>query len=255
MQEVAATEQPPGSSTSAVVNGRMSNDGRSVPAVLRAIVAAHADAEIVQWLQSTSDALRAAPDRPRLRIAFARAGRKLGDRRVELTPREVACSSEAKLDGVGDAWTLRDFGRAALLLDALSSLEPNEQIECVEHMFRTGDLGEQASLVRMLALLPRPDDFAPMAAEATRTNADSVFAALACDNPYPARSLPDLNFNQMVMKAIFTGIGVARIQGLEHRVTGELVRMAGDYARERRAAGRTVPDDVATLERLLKEKP
>ena len=58
---------------------------------------------------------------------------------------------------------------------------------------------------------------------------------------------PDLGFNQMVMKAIFIEVPVARIEGLAGRRGPELVRMLEDYASERRAAGRPVPNDVSTL--------
>jgi hypothetical protein len=74
-----------------------------------------------------------------------------------------------------------------------------------------------------------------------------VFEAIACDNPYPARFFPDLNFNQLVLKAFFTGVAVQRIVGLADRRNAELVRMAQAYASERLAAGRTVPPDLDSV--------
>jgi hypothetical protein len=53
-----------------------------------------------------------------------------------------------------------------------------------------------------------------------------------------------LNYNQMVLKALFIGSPLARLVGLEERITPELVRMAEDYATERQAAGRPVPEDI-----------
>jgi hypothetical protein len=47
-----------------------------------------------------------------------------------------------------------------------------------------------------------------------------------------------------VLKAVFVGVAVDRIEGLDRRVTPALKRMAEDYAAERRAAGRPVPADV-----------
>ena len=58
---------------------------------------------------------------------------------------------------------------------------------------------------------------------------------------------PESSFNQMVLKAIFIEVPVGRILGLEDRITPELRRMAADYASERRAAARSVPEDVAYL--------
>jgi len=51
----------------------------------------------------------------------------------------------------------------------------------------------------------------------------------------------------MVLKAVFAGVALRRILGLAGRRTPELRRMAGDYASERRAAGRSVPVDLACL--------
>jgi hypothetical protein len=68
---------------------------------------------------------------------------------------------------------------------------------------------------------------------------------VACENPYPARHFPDRNFNQMVLKALFNGVALVRIVGLSSRLNGELSRMAGDYANERRVAGRSIPSDIS----------
>ena len=80
-----------------------------------------------------------------------------------------------------------------------------------------------------------------------------VFRAIACDNPFPARYFPAERFNHMVLKAIFNGISVNAIVGLADHVTPELLRMADDYAAERRAAGRAVPEDLAALHTLAAE--
>jgi hypothetical protein len=102
-----------------------------------------------------------------------------------------------------------------------------------------------------LPLLPDPARFVDVGAGACRTSVQSVFEGICCENPYPAAHFPPLNFNQMVLKALFTEASLDRIVGLAARITPELARMAGDYASERRAAGRSVPSDI---ERLLRHK-
>jgi hypothetical protein len=74
-----------------------------------------------------------------------------------------------------------------------------------------------------------------------------VFAAIACDNPYPAALFPSLNFNQLVLKVIFNELPLSRVMGYQERITPELQRMARDFGDERRAAGRAVPDDLSLL--------
>ena len=78
-----------------------------------------------------------------------------------------------------------------------------------------------------------------------RTNILPLFESLACENPYPARYFPELHFNQMVLKAMFNSVALARIVGLPERRNAELSRMSTDYAAERTAAGRSVPADIA----------
>jgi hypothetical protein len=230
------------------------DEERSVSGELWAILRSHVDEGALDWLSQATLGLGVPPDRTRLRVAFSRAGRRLGDRRVDPSTDASARLRELGCD-VPLAWSASDLGRAVLLLAALECLTPGEQLDWALQLFRTGELGEQVSVVRILPLLPDPERFAALAAEATRTNATRVFEALACDNPYPARHLTDLAFEQMVMKAIFTEIPIARIPGLRGRVTAELVRMAQDYASERHAAGRTVPSDIAILESWLETQP
>jgi hypothetical protein len=83
--------------------------------------------------------------------------------------------------------------------------------------------------------------------EAVRNHATPVLEAIACDNPYPARYFSDEAFNQLVLKCLFSDVSLRRLQGLGRRVTPELRRMVEAYVNERRAAGRSVPDDTALV--------
>ena len=95
--------------------------------------------------------------------------------------------------------------------------------------------------------MPEPSRFVETGLAACRTNARRVFEAIACDNAFPAAHFDELGFRQLVLKAVFMEVPVARIEGLAARITPELRRMAADYASERRAAGRKVPDDLALI--------
>lgn len=117
----------------------------------------------------------------------------------------------------------------------------------VEERFRCGDNRERQAILRALPGLDDPRRFVRLAVHACRTNVTWVFEAIACDNPYPAAHFSDDAFNQMVLKAMFLGLPIARVVGLDRRRSGELRRMAEGYASERRAAGRPVPADVALL--------
>lgn len=146
-----------------------------------------------------------------------------------------------------DAWTAEDAGRWLLLLARHRSASQDAFIAGAVACFEQGDAREQQSWLRAVALLPEPARFLPQAIDACRTNILPLFESIACENPYPANYFPDLNFNQMVLKALFNGVSLTRIVGLERRLNPVLARMANDYAAERRAAGRTVPADIVLV--------
>ena len=144
------------------------------------------------------------------------------------------------LDAAGlplpEGWPLSAVGRAALLARICELLPPEEHVAAVAGQFRTGDNAEREAVLHALPLLPKAERFVDLAIEACRTHVQSVFEAIACENPYPARFFPELNFNQLVLKAFFTGVSARRIEGLSERRTAELIRMA-QCLRQRTARG------------------
>ena len=185
------------------------------------------------WLELTLTDRGLLSSRQRLRTAFTQLPRKLGSAAESRVPDEPMCFAYV------------DLARLALVLAALELQPSTEHVATVEELYRTGEQREQESVLRTLALLPDPARFTELAVGACRTNSVAVFSAIANDNPFPAQHFPELSFNQLVLKAIFIGVPVARITGLSNRVNGELRRMLEEYASERRAAGRAVPDDVS----------
>ncbi|HEV8550921.1 MAG TPA: EboA domain-containing protein [Polyangiaceae bacterium] len=212
----------------------MTEPKRLVEELVRANVAA-------PWVERAVEAAQA-PGAVAFRALFASAARRLGERAGERVPAPVALSTLAR-----PHLTLTDFARLFLLLVALEHVTPGDAAAFVLQSFEAGEIGEQESVLRTLSLLPEPGRFVETGVSACRTNAKRVFEAIACDNPFPAAYFPELNFNQMVMKALFMEAPVARIEGLAARRTPELLRMARDYASERRAAQRAVPDDLAII--------
>lgn len=142
-------------------------------------------------------------------------------------------------------WTRADIARFSLLRDLSASMTPTEFTTVALACFEQGDAGEQASWCRAVSLLPQPEQYLARVIDTCRTNILPLFESIACENPYPAAFFPERNFNQVVLKAMFNGIALARIVGLSRRRNPELARMATDYAAERTAAGRTVPADIA----------
>ena len=170
----------------------------------------------------------------------------LGGTSLELHSDEIRAFSSAGLPPF-QGHALHELGRTVLLLCATEYLAPDEQAEWIEALYARGDNAEREALLYALPLLPEPDRFLSTAVEACRSNVQTVFEAIACENSYPVRHFPELSFNQMVMKAIFIGVPLLRIVGLSTRIAPVLVRMAQDYVQERIAAGRPVPDDIQLI--------
>jgi hypothetical protein len=212
-----------------------------------AVVRAHASTAARDWLTGAVATTRAPLNRSGFAAAFALAARQAGRAAPEPLPEEIARLRAAGVTWPVAPWGLDGLTRAGLLLHAAAGLPPGEVEALVEECFLQGDTRERSAVLRTLALLPDPGRFVPLGVEACRTSVQPVFEAIACENPFPARHFPESSFNQMVLKAVFVGVAVGRILGLEARITPELQRMAADYASERRAAGRSVPDDITYI--------
>jgi hypothetical protein len=214
-----------------------------VPSALRGIVARRCTPDVTAWLD---DALAQAADPARFAAAFAGAGRRLGTALIE---REDA----SRVTAAGLAWPeaagVDECGRGALVIAAIAALPEDAQVPVVRDLLRRGEVRERQAVLRVLAVLPAPVRFVDSAVDACRTNIQTVFEAIACDNAFPARHFPALAFDQMVLKALSNGAPVGRIVGLAERTTGELVRMVDAFASERRAAGRDIPADVTLVRR------
>lgn len=206
--------------------------GASIVAALQSALS-EADA---QWLADATGAAATGTIEDLLQ-RYTEASRRLG-----LTPLDAAHTDAAAPLA---RWTREDAGRLALVLARHEhAASPDAFIEAATACYEQGDAREQQSWLRGLGYAPAPERFLSHAIDACRTNILPLFEAIACENPYPARYFPERNFNQMVLKALFNNVALARIVGLSTRANAELSRMATDYAAERRAASRPVPADI-----------
>lgn len=177
-------------------------------------------------------------------VAAYTACARIGRQPFDLTDADRAALETAAPSVDFSLWSHTDLLRLDLLLTRASALGEAACAEAAVACYEAGDASEQRSWLRGVSLLPSPAQYTALVIDACRTNILPVFEAVALGNPFPAEFLPDRNFNQMILKALFNGVPLARIHGLADRRNPELARMAGDYADERRAAGRTVPADI-----------
>jgi hypothetical protein len=206
------------------------------------LVAAIEAGDARTWL---AEQVAAAGEPARFAAAFAAAGRRLGRG-------EIRQAAAAAITAAGLRWPVTgvdECGRAALVLAAVAALPDERHVPFVRDLVRRGEVRERQAVLRVLAALPAAARFVDIAVDACRSNVETVFAAIACDNDFPARHFPPPAFHQMVIKALFIGAPLARVAGLAERTTDELARMVDAYVSERRAAGRAIPDDVALIRR------
>ncbi|MCX5401937.1 EboA domain-containing protein [Streptomyces sp. NBC_00102] len=114
-------------------------------------------------------------------------------------------------------------------------------------VYRQGTADERRAVLHALpALVPGPDAL-PLVEDALRTNDTRLLAAAV--GPYAARHLDAHGWRHALLKCLFTGVPVDSAAGLARRAHGdsELARMLRDFAAERTAAGRPVPDDLHRL--------
>jgi hypothetical protein len=222
----------------------MAREARATP--YADAVASRASEKALAWWKRTWQQLEPPLDRARFAAAYAGAGRRLGQAPLSFSASELESMAQAQLRATTH-WALDDLGRAALILRAVECIEPATYEDLIADLFLRGDNRERHAVLQTLCMLPDPVRYLETAVESCRTNVVTVFEAIACENPYPAAFFPEPNFNQMVLKAIFLEVSVKRIEGMDQRMTSELVRMAEGYGSERRAAGRSVPDDIAYI--------
>ncbi|MEU5832535.1 EboA domain-containing protein [Streptomyces diacarni] len=127
--------------------------------------------------------------------------------------------------------------------------------DAVAALYRRGSAGERRAVLLALPHLdppPATEAALGLVEDALRTNDTRLVAAAL--GPYAAAHLDAHQWRHGVLKCLFTGVPLAAVAGLEHRAAGdgELARMLEDYARERTAAGRAVPEDLEHALRLAR---
>ncbi|QUI36182.1 EboA domain-containing protein [Streptomyces alfalfae] len=129
---------------------------------------------------------------------------------------------------------------ARVLLLHAASADP----ATLARVYGQGTAPERRAVLRALPhLVPGPEAL-PLVEDALRTNDTRLVAAAV--GPYAARHLAPHDWRHAVLKCLFTGVPVDAVADLPRRARGdrELARMLTDFAGERTAAGRAVPDDL-----------
>ena len=191
-----------------------------------------------QWTITAVSEVTAEPQR--IVVLFPAAGRAVG---------------RAPIDPVDDPLGLRhgtvdDRARAELVCALLAALPSAGAATQLADLYRYGDDAERRGVLRGLneSTSTAPEVAAvgvELVSDALRTNDPRLVAAAL--GAFAAVHLDQHGWRHGVLKALFMGIPVEVVAGLEHRADPELARMATALIDERRAAGRAVSDDMTRL--------
>jgi sugar phosphate isomerase/epimerase len=187
------------------------------------------------WLVEAEATVRADP--AAIRTLFPAVGRKVG--RAPLRP-------ETDPQGLVHG-TVDDLARTRLLAVLAEVLDGDALADEVAQLYRYGDDAERRGVLRGLTALPVTA--APAGTDIVKDalRANDIRLVAAAMGEFGGLNLDDHAWRHGVLKCLFTGVPLAAVASLERRTDAELLRMVGDYADERRAAGREVPADALTL--------
>ncbi|MFG2763852.1 EboA domain-containing protein [Streptomyces rubiginosohelvolus] len=134
-----------------------------------------------------------------------------------------------------------DSVRSLLLVEARASLPS------LTRLYEQGTAAERRAVLLTLHLLDLGDTAIPLIEDALRANDTRLVAAAV--GPYAAEHLDAHAWRHAVLKCLFTEVPVTAVARLDDRARGdaELARMLDDFAAERTAAGRPVPEDLRTV--------
>ncbi|MGW7640618.1 EboA domain-containing protein [Streptomyces decoyicus] len=118
-----------------------------------------------------------------------------------------------------------------------------------------GTAAERRAVLLALPYLELGPAATPLVEDALRTNDTWLVAAAV--GPYAARHLDAHAWRHAVLKCLFTGVPLSAVAEFAPRARSdaELARMLRDYARERTAAGRDLPDDLHRALALTEPTP
>lgn len=214
-------------------------------AYLKEILQNHSNEKSLNWLDEKSKKIQDSGSKNAFYLAFSQASRFFSKESLILDMKAKQ-KAHSLIEGFQpEFWNILQTARTFLLLHF--SIEKEEWLEAIKQLFETGDLYEQQALYAALPMMPYPEEMIPRAIEGCRTNMTLVFDAIALNNPYPTIYFPELNWNQMVLKAVFMQRPLYRIQQLDHRRNPALAEIASDFAHERWAAGRNVMPELWRL--------
>lgn len=215
-------------------------------ALINRLISENLTGEAYTWITAQVSAIRQEERNKQLPIAFTRVHRYVSHSPIVVSTAEELEAADLLPGCRPGLWSVCTLCRIWLLLHVPP--EPEQAYTGkILTLFVAAEMNELVALYTALPFLEYPRTWISSCEEGIRSNIGTVLDAIMYGNPYPAAFLPEASWNQLVLKAFFTHKAVQEITGLKERNNQGLQLALIDYAAERQAAGRTIPEEIYTL--------
>ena len=204
------------------------------------ILQRHLTPEGNRWLEGKLSAIETDFKARKFYLAFGACPRFLGKEEISFSEAEYSSFNAVYPNFGATPWWTDELGRILLMC----ALPPTDNQAILDELFKSADYRELMALYKGLYFLSNASDYVERAREGLRTNMVGVFDAIALENPFPARYLPEDAWNHMVLKAMFMERPMYRIYRISDRKNAGLADIFLDYAEERRSAHRPVSPEL-----------
>lgn len=211
--------------------------------LIEAAVLSRLTADSLDFCKQSCAEIAAGVEPARFSVLLAKASRFAPREPLNLGASELARADELLQGWSPSRWSMLDAMRVLLVLSR-ADLKEASGVAAIDEAFRYADEGEACALFRVIPLCPNPERFLWRVTDGCRTNMTSVFEAIAFDSAYPFTYFDDVAWQQLVIKAVFVGVNLSSVYGVDQRLNPELARIALDLVEERRSAGRDVQPDL-----------
>lgn len=209
--------------------------------------------EALDWLLNKVEQIQDATYTSGLNQVFAQVPRMTSKNGISVQLEESIKISELVPGFSWQGWTIDRLTRVWLLLQ-VSDANKELYLKKINDLFDTAEMNELIALYSSLPFLSYATEWGSKCEEGIRSNIGSVLEAIMYNNPFPAYTLSESAWNQMVLKAFFTEKDMDQITGLKERANLSLANTLIDYVDERLAARRTVHPEIYNLIELGKIK-
>ena len=220
----------------------------------------HANASVTGWLEQQLasaewsalvkqvEQLAGDPQPNTLARVFTAVPRTIrsADKALRVTLEETVPTDPQELPLLVKDWPLVRLVRVWILMH-IPPLEQSAYVSLIDRLFAYGEVEELAALYAALPIYHYPEAWKPRCTEGIRSNMAPVRQAILLHNHYPSRFLDEGAWNQLVLKAFFTGEDIPQIIGLNARNNAALGSALIDYAYELHAAKRRINPFLWTL--------